>query len=76
MAGRKTAFRIIPLGGRRWAAYHVSRDPAFYGPHQMRLQIKTPRVWRGFVVHKVVLGRSPLEALERLKRQLAEGTRP
>lgn len=75
MSRRKTDFRIIPVGTcGRWAAYHVSRDPQFYGPHQMRLTIETPSAWRGYVIHKAVLGRSPLEALERLKRQLKEST--
>ena len=70
MARRKTAIRVILVGDRQWAAYHVSRDPAFYGAHQMHLTINSPGAWRGYVVHKAVLGRSPTEALYRLKAQL------
>lgn len=75
MKHRNTPFRCMPFASG-WVAWHESRDPAFHGAHQIRIRVDNPRAWRGFVIHKAVQGRTPFEALERLKRQLSMGSRP
>ncbi len=62
----KTEFRIVG-GDGHWIAYHTSLNPA-WGPHQVSHIVRS-RKWRDRKI-LAVQGRSPTEALHRLKRQL------
>lgn len=62
----KTDFRVIG-GDAKWWAYHTYRSPP-WGPHQKEVFVTKGK--RRLRVAVAVMGKTPTEALYRLKRQL------
>lgn len=69
----KTPFRIYRFEGGGWVAEDVSRPVFAWAPHVVETVHPTAKNWRGKPVKvRMMHGRTPFEALDRLKKAIGE----